>query len=149
MSKLQEQFTLVGRALPVIASAIAATLIASACGTIPANGGPTVAVLPGGGKSMPEFNTDDIACRVTAKAKANDSSPLPVAMGLGKPEIVATVRGRLSLRENAESTTGSVFGNAPAASAGVVTPQVRYDTAYVQCMYSKGHKIPIGEAMSS
>jgi len=148
MSNLQDKSGNAGQALQLIAAAVTATLIASACGTIPANGGPSVAVLPGGGKSMPEFNIDDIACRATAKVKANDNSPLPVGMGLGEPEIVASVRGRLSLRDSNE-LTGSVFGNAAAADAGAVTPQVRYDTAYLQCMYSKGHKIPIRGAMSS
>lgn len=149
MSILKSKFRNAGQAMHLIAAAVAATLIASACGSIPTNGGPTVAVLPGGGKSMPEFNLDDIACRATAKVKANDGSPLPVAMGLGKPEVIASSRSRVTLRESSESTTGSVFGNAQAPEAGSVTPQQRYDTAYVQCMFSKGHKIPIGEAMSS
>jgi len=148
MLNLHDKFRNAGQTLQLIAAAVTATLIASACGTIPANGGPSVAVLPGGGKSMPEFNIDDIACRATAKVKASDNSPLPVGMGLGEPEIVASVRGRLSLRDSNE-LTGSVFGNAAAADAGAVTPQVRYDTAYLQCMYSKGHKIPIRGAMSS
>lgn len=141
-----------GQVMHVVASAIAATLIASACGSIPdmpANGGPTVGVLPGGGKSMPEFNQDDIACRDTAKLRAKDNTPLPVAMGLGKPEIVASARSRVTVRQSGESTTGSVFGNASAPDPGNVTAQQRYDTAYVQCMFSKGHKIPVGEAMSS
>jgi hypothetical protein len=151
MSVHQEKSSAI-HAAQAIAAAIAAALIATACGSIPdipANGGPTVGVLPGGGKSMPEFNKDDIACRDTAKVKAKDNSPLPVAMGLGKPEIVASARSRVTVRQSGESTTGSVFGNAPAPDPGNVTPQQRYDTAYVQCMFSKGHKIPVGEAMSS
>jgi len=138
-----------GQALRVAASAIAAALVASACAAIPSGNSPTVAMLPGGGKSMHAFNIDDIACRDTAKAKAAMSTPLPVAMGLGKSgEVVAANSSRPALRDPNEST-GSVYGNATAADAGSVTPQQRYDTAYVQCMSAKGHTITVGEASSS
>ena len=129
-------------------SAVAAALLASACASIPAGNAPTVAALPGGGKSMPEFNADDIACRSTAHSRANEHGPLPVAMGLGSSVEVASTRGRLALRDNTTESTGSVFGGAPAADAGTFTVQQRYDTVYLQCMFSKGHKIPVGGAMS-
>jgi hypothetical protein len=70
-------------------------------------------------------------------------------MGLGKGEVVASSRGRIALRDDADSTTGSVYGGSPAADAGTPTAQQRFDTAYVQCMFSKGHKIPMKEQMSS
>lgn len=132
-----------------VSCAVAFALIAGACASVPMGNAPTVAVLPGGGKSMPEFNSDDIACRDTARTRANENAPLPVAMGLGQQtEVVASTRGRIALRDNVDST-GSVFGGSPAADAGTVTAQQRYDTAYVQCMHSKGHRIQVGEAMSS
>ncbi len=150
MSKQSAKIRYSSQAIQVVVSAIAATLIASACGTIPTNGGPTVGVLPGGGKNMVEFNKDDIACRDNAQARAKDNTPLPMAMGLGSIEV-ASARPRAVVRDRTEDTlsTGSVFGNAPAADPALITKQQRYDTAYVQCMYSKGHKIPVGEAMSS
>jgi hypothetical protein len=133
----------------IIASALAAALLAGACATVPAGNAPSVAVLPGGGKDMASFNKDDIACRGDAHARANDNTPLPTAMGLGGRTEVASTRGRLALRDSTDTTTGSVYGGAPAANAGTFTVQQRYDTAYVQCMFSKGHKIPVNEAMSS
>ena len=129
------------------ASSIAAALVASACASLPADSAPTVGVLPGGGKSMAQFNADDIACRTAASAKAKDNSPLPVAMGLGDRVEVASTRGRVAIRGSTEST-GSVYGGAVATDNATFTRQQRYDTAYVSCMYSKGHKIPVGEALS-
>jgi hypothetical protein len=129
------------------ASAIAAALVTGACASLPADSAPTVGVLPGGGKDMAQFNLDDIACRSVATAKAKENSPLPVAMGLGNRIEVASTRTRPAIRANTEST-GSVFGNAVATDNTAFTRQQRYDTAYVSCMYSKGHKIPVGEALS-
>src|SRR6185436_4663107 len=88
-----------------VAGAIAVALIAGACAT--GNGGngsgPTVAVLPGGGKSMPEFNKDDIACRDVASVGGKDTSP--VAMGFVKGEVVASRGSRLVLRESPADTS--------------------------------------------
>ena len=128
-------------------SAIAATLVTSACASLPADSAPTVGVLPGGGKDMAQFNTDDIACRGVATAKANENSPLPTGMGLGNKIEVASTRSRIAIRDNTEST-GSVYGGAVATDNKTFTPQQRYDTAYVSCMFSKGHKIPVGDGMS-
>ena len=127
--------------------AIAVALVTSACGSLPADNAPTVAVMPGGGKNMAQFNTDDIACRDTARGKASQRTPLPVAMGLGDRIEVASARSAVALRDNSEST-GSVYGGAVAEDSAAFTTQQRFDTAYVGCMYTKGHKIPVGEAMT-
>lgn len=147
MGEFNSNFQGHGRAARAFSCAVVAALIASGCSSVPMGDGPTVAVLPGGGKSMPEFNSDDIACRSIARARAHDGTPLPVAMGLGKTEVASS--RVLPVVRGATDSTGSVFGNAPAPDSAIVTTQQRYDTAYVQCMYQKGHKIPVGEAMSS
>lgn len=141
MSKRQTQFSYKHCA------ALAVALLASACASLPAATAPTVAVLPGGGKNMAQFNTDDIACRDDARTKSNAHSPLPVAMGLGDRIEVASTRSGLAVRNSPEAT-GSVYGGAVAEETGTFTMQQRFDTAYVGCMYIKGHKIPVGEAMS-
>jgi hypothetical protein len=127
--------------------AIAATLVTSACASLPADSAPTVEVLPGGGKDMAQFNADDIACRGVATAKVKENSTLQNGMGLGDRIEVASTRSRVAIRDSTEST-GSVYGGAVATDNKTFTPQQRFDTAYVSCMYSKGHKIPVGEAMS-
>lgn len=132
-------------------AAIAVALMAGGCASVPAETGnaPSVGVLPGGGKTMAQFNTDDVACRGVAHARANDNTPLPVAMGLGSVEV-ASSSSRVTMRDRTVDTesTGSIYGNAPAIDPKMLTVQQRYDTAYVQCMYSKGHKIPVSGAMS-
>lgn len=128
-------------------AAVATAVVTSACAQLPANNAPTVGVMPGGGKNMAQFNVDDIACRGTARVKAKDNSPLPVAMGLGDRVDVASTRSRVSVRDSTQST-GSVFGGSVATDNTTFTMQQRFDTAYVSCMFSKGHKIPVGEAMS-
>ncbi len=154
-----------GKQSRTLACAIAAALLAVACSSMPGGfnalgpGGvnaagngtaPSVAVLPGGGKSMQAFNADDIACRGTAQTRAHDNTTLPLAMGLGGVEV-ASSRPRVVVRDRTEDhlSTGSMFGNAPAVDETPLTVQQRYDTAYVQCMHSKGHQIPVGGAMSS
>jgi hypothetical protein len=69
-------------------------------------------------------------------------------MGLGNKIEVASTRSRVAIRDSSKDSTGSVYGGAVATDNTVFTKQQRYDTAYVSCMYSKGHKIPVGEAMS-
>ena len=136
-----------------IFSAFAAAMIAGGCASVPSanetGSAPSVGVLPGGGKTMAQFNTDDVACRGAAHARATDNTPLPVAMGLGSVEV-ASSRSRVTLRDRSEDTesTGSIFGNSPAIDPKMLTVQQRYDTAYVQCMYSRGHKIPVNGSVS-
>lgn len=129
-----------------LGSAVAATLLTAACSSLPEGAAPTVAVLPGGGKDMAQFNVDDIACRDTARGKANTKAPLPVAMGLGDRVEVASTRNSVAVRT--AEPTGSVYGGAVADDPSKFTMQQRFDTAYVSCMYTKGHKIPVGEGMS-
>lgn len=149
MSENKRRYPSPGQALRVMASAVATALVAGACATIPFGNSPTVTMLPGGGKSMAEFNADDVACRETARSQAAKNAPLPAAMGLGsRIDVASTSGGGRSLRDPNEST-GSVFGNSTAAEPGTVTAQQRYDTAYVQCMSSKGHMVTVGEATSS
>ncbi len=134
-------------------SAIAAAMIAAGCASLPSanetGNAPSVGVLPGGGKTMAQMNADDVACRGIAHARASDNTPLPVAMGLGGVEV-ASSRPRVTMRDRTVDTesTGSVYGNSPAIDPKMLTVQQRYDTAYVQCMYSKGHKIPVNESVS-
>lgn len=132
-----------------IPCAIAIALFAGACATAGGDG-PSVAVLPGGGKTMVEFNADDVACRTTARARSTDSTPPRAAMGLSSEPAEIASRSGIALRTDTDTGTGSLFGGAQAPeSDNSFTLQQRYDTAYLQCMHSKGHQIPVGDAMSS
>jgi hypothetical protein len=80
---------------------------------------PSVMALPGAGKTLAEFRADDYACRQFASVEAS----------------------------------GGVMAGAAAGTS--VSPdathdaQRSYDGAYMQCMYAKGHKVPVGGALPS
>src|SRR5262245_62955945 len=76
--------------------------------------GPTVMVLPGFGKPFEQFNADDVECRQWG--------------------LQATGRNPANAAAGSEASTGQQYSGAEA--------QWRYDMAYQQCMYSKGHQIP-------
>src|SRR5262252_8371728 len=79
----------------------ATLLLAGGCATTPIE--PGVLALPGTGKSLDEFNADNLDCRKRA------ATP---------PAGVAT-------------------------SGSWTDQQRRYDFAYIQCMYAKGHRVPV------
>ena len=100
-------------------------LAASICGCASAPTGPSVMVLPGLGKSFEQFNADDAVCRQWG-LQATGRTPVQPVTG------------------DSETAPG---GAAVAAGAGGTTysgqeGQWRYDMAYQQCMYSRGHQIP-------
>jgi hypothetical protein len=74
------------------------SLLIAACATAPTE--PSVLALPGTGRSLEQFNTDDLECRQRA-------SPQPGATGSWSEQ------------------------------------QRRYDFAYIQCMYVRGHRVPV------
>lgn len=78
-------------------------LLLPACLTAPVR--PSVMVLPGSGKSIEQFQVDDLACQQWATQQT------------------------ASARSAADASGGSAQG--------------RYDIAYMQCMFAKGHRIPV------
>ncbi len=86
----------------------AASVSLAACAPIPT--GPSVMVLPGPGKTLEQFQTDDTACRQWAA------------------------------QEVARTASGEVYGS---------IIQWRYDMPYQQCMYAKGHLLPIAPALGA
>ena len=78
---------------------LAALAVLGACATGPT--GPTVAVLPGSGKTLDQFRAEDAECQAYALAQAG------------------------------------------AAEGSSYDVQRRYDLSYIQCMYAKGHRVPV------
>ena len=74
------------------------SLLLGACATAPTE--PTVLALPGTGKSLQQFNTDDLECRQGTRPR-------------------------------------------PEEGGSWTEQQRRYDFAYIQCMYAKGHRVPV------
>lgn len=133
-------------------------LILSACVSMPS--GPGVMVLPGSGKSFDQFRADDGSCRqyaqyqlggVTADQAAVDSGVRSAALGTVLGAVAgAAINGRSGAGVGAG--TGLLFGGLSGAGAGSSSGygvQQRYDFAYMQCMYAKGHRVPVSGRFSN
>src|SRR5215212_9603838 len=79
-----------------------AMLALAGCVTPPTE--PGILALPGSGKSLEQFQADDVECRRYAGARAAEGG-----------------------------SSGTSYDEA----------QRRYDFAFVQCMYARGHKVPV------
>ena len=124
----------------------------SACTSFPT--GPGMLVLPGTGKSFDQFRFDDVDCRQYASAQIGGKTANDAAIDSGvKSAIIGTavgaaagalIGGRNSAGVGAGSglLMGSMVGTGTAESSGRVLQQ-RYDFGYQQCMFAKGHRIPI------
>jgi len=137
---------------PLKIAALAMTLLVFACTTMPS--GPSVMVLPGTGKSFDQFRADDMACRnyalesvggVTSSQAATESGVTSAVVGtvLGAA-AGAAIDGHEGAAVGAGTglLIGGLAGTGTAQASGYGL-QYRYDAGYVQCMYAKGHQVPV------
>ena len=99
-------------------SSLAALVVLSACASVPT--GPTVAVLPGTGKSIDQFRADDVTCHQYALTQ----------VGATRPSQATTDSGARS----------TAVGSAQTSAADT---QRRFDLGYIQCVYARGHRVPV------
>jgi hypothetical protein len=137
---------------PLKTAALMVTLLVAACTTMPS--GPSVMVLPGSSKSFDQFRADDVVCRnyalesvggVTASQAAAQSGVSSAVVGT---VIGAAAGAAIGGHEGAGvgAGTGLVVGGLTGtgtAQASGYDLQYRYDHAYIQCMYAKGHQVPV------
>jgi hypothetical protein len=136
-----------------------ALLALGACVSMPT--GPSTMALPGSGKSFEQFRFDDGDCRQYSYAQIGGNTPEKVAADSGiKSAAVGTLIGAAAgaaINGGTGAAVGAGVGLAGGALAGTGAAdqsaygmQRRYDVAYTQCMYAKGHKVPVsGRFMSS
>jgi Glycine-zipper domain len=140
----------------LVVACLAAALLTGACASIPT--GPSVMVLPGTGKNFDQFQFDDAACRqwasqqvgITNETAATNSTVTGAAIGtlLGAAAGAAlgAAAGNPAIGAAAGAGVGLLGGSAVGASnasAAYSSVQGRYDASYMQCMYAKGHQIPV------
>jgi len=131
---------------------LVALLALAACVSVPT--GPNVMVLPGTGKGFDQFRFDDGACRQYAYEQVGGVTPSKAADDSGlRSAAVGTVVGAAAgaaIDGSSGAAVGAGVGllvgglaGAGAAERSAYGAQRRYDIAYQQCMYAKGHRIPV------
>lgn len=138
-------------------SMLGGALLLGACTVMPT--GPTVMVLPGTGQSIESFREDDLFCRQyahiqiggkTAENAARESAVTSAAVGTAVGAVAGAALGG-NRGAAAGAGVGLLVGSATgadAARASGVGTQRQYDNAYIQCMYSKGHRVPVPASMA-
>ena len=139
-------------------SAATITLVVTGCASIP--NGPGVMVLPGAGVSFDQFRADDASCQQFAYAQvggttASDASvesgvasaAVGTVLGAAAGAALGGGGGGAAIGAGAGLLAGGLMGTAAAGSSRAATQQ-HYDAAYMQCMYAKGHQIPVSGQIS-
>jgi hypothetical protein len=133
--------------------ALGAVASLTACAAVPT--GPSSLALPGTGKSFELFRADDADCRQYATAQvggattqqaAADSTLRSAAVGTAVGALVGAAVSGSPRGAGVGAGTGLLFGTAAgtgAAAGSAYELQRRYDHGYLQCMYAKGHRVPV------
>jgi hypothetical protein len=129
-----------------------AVLALGACASLPNS--PNVLVLPGSTKTFDQFRADDLDCRgyaynaiggKAAEQSVNSATGTGAAVGAAIGTVTGAALGGSSgaaVGAGFGLATGAAVGSSQSASVGYST-QTRYDNAFTQCMYAKGHKVPV------
>ena len=145
---MMDQSTVFVRRIGLVAGA----LLLGACTIMPT--GPSVMVLPGTGQGMDRFRSDDYVCRdfafgqiggKSAQRAANEAAIGSAAVGT----VIGAVAGAAiggnqgaAVGAGAGLLMGGAVGGDRARVSGYGS-QRQYDNAYIQCMYGRGHKVPV------
>jgi hypothetical protein len=136
-----------------------ATVILAITGCASMPNGPSVMVLPGTGLSFEQFRNDDAICQQYASFQVGGTTANQASMKSGATSAVvgtalgaaagAAIGGGSGAAIGAGSglVGGSIVGTG-AASSSMYEVQQRYDIAYIQCMYAKGHQVPVSGQFS-
>jgi hypothetical protein len=142
---------------PLSAAIGLSVLIAGGCASYPT--GPSALALPGTGKSFEQFRMDDDDCQryafqqiggLTAEKAQEESAVRSAVIGTAVGAVAGAVIGG---HDGAAvgAGTGLLFGSTAGTNASqrsAYGSQRRYDNAYIQCMYARGHKVPVPAGMS-
>jgi hypothetical protein len=131
--------------------------VLAGCASLPE--GPSVMVLPGTGNTFEQFRNDDVICRQyafsqvggeTANQVGAKSGVASAAIGtaLGAAAGAAIGGGSGAAIGAGTGLAGGALVGTGTASSSMYAAQDRYDVAYIQCMYSKGHQVPVSGQFS-
>jgi hypothetical protein len=135
------------RELKVVAVALAGLALIAGCASVPT--APSVMALPGSGKNFDSFRYDDGDCRMYASQQvggaSNDAAVRSAVVGTAIGAVAGAAIGG-SHGAGVGAGTGLLFGSAVGAGSqndANYGSQRQYDAAYIQCMYAKGHRVPV------
>ncbi|MDP2171677.1 MAG: glycine zipper family protein [Rhodocyclaceae bacterium] len=131
---------------------LAALAVLAGCASVPT--GPNVMALPGTGVTFEQFRADDLMCRdfayqqIGGKAREQTGSHAAIGSAAVGTAIGAVAGAAIGGQRGAGvgAGTGLIIGSATGAEASrsvAYGSQRQYDIAYVQCMYAKGHRVPV------
>lgn len=139
----------------VLSSTVILTL--TACASVP--DGPSVMVLPATGIPFDQFRNDDVMCQQFASYQLGGttvdeaaissgltSAILGAALGAATGAIIGGGSGA-AIGASSGFVAGSLMGTS-AANGSMSEVQQRYDAGYIQCMYAKGHQVPVSGQFS-
>jgi hypothetical protein len=128
----------------------------AACAVAPPSG-PDIVAMPGQGKDLAAFQQDDAACRgyasqstggtqaaQNATNNAVGTAVVGTAIGAAAGAALGSVSGNVGAGAAIGGATGLVAGSAIGANGAQASAddlQFHYDTAYAQCMASRGNTI--------
>jgi len=135
---------------------ICTALVFTGCANLPS--GPSVMALPGTGLSFEQFRQDDVLCQQYAASQlgttpnqAGADSQLGNAVAGTAVGAAAGAAlgggGGAAIGAGTGLVAGTIVGSGESGRSGYATQQ-GYDHAYVQCMYSKGHRVPVSGQFS-
>jgi len=139
----------------VLSSAMIVTV--AGCASVPT--GPDVMVLPGTGIPFNQFRNDDVICQQYASYQVDGTTPNEAGVNSGVASALigaaigaaagAAIGGGTGAAIGAGTglVGGSLVGTST-ASGSMYEVQQRYDVAYIQCMYAKGHQVPVSGQFS-
>jgi outer membrane lipoprotein SlyB len=140
---------LMNRFMPVIC-----VILMAGCVTLPT--GPSVRVFPTPGKPYDLFLSEDATCRQAAERQIGilpqqiadqntvRGAAVGTAIGAGVGAVIGAASGNAGAGAAIGAAGGLLVGSSSGADAGryeAREAQWRYDTAYLQCMYSHGNQV--------
>jgi hypothetical protein len=128
--------------------------LATGCATLPS--GPSVRVFPTPGKPYDLFLSEDSYCRGAAERQIGllpqevadqntaGGAVIGTAAGAGIGAALGAASGNIGAGAVIGGLSGLMIGSAAGSDSGRIESreaQWRYDTAYLQCMYSHGNQV--------
>jgi len=140
------------KSIPFVVAAAALVLL-SGCATAPT--GPSVLVLPGNDRNFNDFRADEADCRQYASQQVSDSPNESTVRGAVIGTVIGAAAGAAigggHRGAGVGAGTGLLLGTAIGADSSersAYGSQRQYDNAYVQCMYGRGHRVPVAGTVS-